>query len=104
MRDRTIRPETTIDRVRRLGAAVDQVVTAVNPDRKQALFHTAVNASIRVAHDQGDLAKWLDTADAWLVAHPAAADFTEREDRWLAELVAYEALSDALDDAKRRLL
>ena len=92
-----------MDRVERLTAAVNRVVAEQMPARREALFHGAVNLSIKVAHDRADLAEWLDRAYDWLEGHRDAPDFRQREDAWLAKLATYDQLSASLDDARRML-
>lgn len=49
-------------------------------------------------HDK--LVPWLDRSLDWLFAHGDDSNYTDREATWLRRLSRYEAICDAIEDAR----
>ncbi len=90
-------------RLGRASAAMPEGVEPVSENRRRARWDELARKGVAVHRRKQSLVDRLERGWWWLADHPDAADFAEREDRWLAWIAEYEACCDALRAAEGAL-
>lgn len=78
-----------------VSAAIDRLKKA-KPNLRSALHASAVAMALELADERDRMVGLLEMRWRWLDEHPGHPQFSEREDRVLADLTVYEQTEDAL--------
>lgn len=96
------RPSPT-DPAGRLRSVADRVAAQPPGRRREALVGVMLSRGVDAKRETDDLAAWLNRAWTWCEANPDHPETAAREERWIAGLRRYEALSGALRTAQDAL-